>query len=102
MSEYQEAWQEYKQRKGHFLGVMLVGGVAVLIVFVASGVLLHDELPAFFVMLPFSLLGLYVQSKFYAFRCPRCGKQFDRQFRLFRFHLFARKCNHCGLLRYSS
>jgi predicted RNA-binding Zn-ribbon protein involved in translation (DUF1610 family) len=78
-----------------------VGALIVLVVFVGSGVLLHDALPAFFVAIPYMFLGMYVQQKFFSFRCPRCGKQFDRQLR-FRSYAFARKCVHCGLRTYSS
>ena len=102
MTDYQREWREYKQLKSLYVRVLLLGWLAVLTVFVASGVLLHNGLPAFFVGILWILAGAYMQHKYFAFLCPRCGKKFDRRFRLRFFSLFARRCVHCGLPMYSS
>lgn len=97
MSDYRREWDEYRQLKRLYLRVWVIGSLALLIVFVISGVLLHNGLLAFFVAGPVVLICTYVQNKYLAFHCPRCRKPFDRRLRLLFSGFFASRCVHCGL-----
>jgi len=101
MSDYQKAWQQYRNLKRQYLRVLVVG----FLIFVAASVLsmvFHDERSALLVAISWILFFMYAQYRFFAFLCPRCGKPFDRRFRLLGFYSYARKCMHCGLQKFST
>ena|SRR5579864_1864393 len=99
MSDYVQAWKEYKRQRNQYLGMLLAFLVIVptLIFFVEP---LRNEVLFFVIATPLVILVTYTHERFLAFRCPRCGKKYDRRWRL-KFSGFAKKCVYCGLPKYS-
>ncbi len=61
---------------------------------------LRNEVLFFEIAIPLVVLVTYTHERFLAFRCPRCGKKYDRRWR-FNLSGFAKKCVYCGLPKYS-
>jgi len=100
MSDYVQAWKEYKRRRNQYLGMLFAFLVIgpILIFFVE---LLRNQVLFFVIATTLIVLVTYTHERFLAFRCPRCGKKYDRRWR-FNFSGFAKKCVYCGLPKYSS
>ena len=99
MSDYVQAWKEYKQRRNQYVGMLLAFLVIVpiLIFFVE---LHRNEVLFFVIATPLVVLVTYAHERFLAFRCPCCGKKYDRRWR-FKLSGFANKCVYCCLPKYS-
>jgi hypothetical protein len=100
MSDYVQAWKQYKLRRNQYLGILLAYllFVPLLIFFVER---LGNEILFFVIGIPLVILVTYTHERFLAFRCPRCGNKYDRRWR-FNSSGFAKKCVYCGLPKYSS
>jgi len=100
MSEhaYDKAWQRFRRLRLHVWiasagFVFSVPAVALLHLGGRSG--LPDFVPA----LAFWLYGMVAISRFKEFRCPRCGKEFERRWP--GQNRFPRgSCPHCGLKKF--
>ena len=99
MSNYVQAWKEYKRRRNQYLGTILAYLIIVpILVFLVERH--RNEVLFFAIATPLVALLIYTHECFLAFRCPRCGKKYDRRWR-FKFNGFAKKCVYCGLPKYS-
>src|ERR1700730_15350344 len=74
MADYRREWREYKQLKSLYVRVWLLGGVAVLVVLVNSGELLHSGLPDIFHWHPIFLSGLVRAVQVLYFSLPEMRK----------------------------
>jgi hypothetical protein len=99
MSDYVQAWKEYKQRRNQYLG-MLFSILVIVPILILFEELHRNKLLFFVIAIPLVVLVTYTHERFLAFRCPRCTKKFDRRSR-FNFSGFAKKCVYCGLPKYS-
>ena len=97
-SSYLPVWQTYRRRRNAFIGA--VASYAVLLALVA--LFPRDNLlAAYWWIVAMPLFGWFIVAGFRLtyWRCPRCNKPFFT--RLFWGNLFAHRCLHCGLPRWS-
>ena len=99
MDDYSESWREYRRRR-NFLLFVFFGYVPIVgLVAVVTMRLFGTTTPAF--VAAFTWMALYVIAgiRFQRFKCPRCGKWFLAKW--WYHNMYARKCVHCGLPKYS-
>jgi hypothetical protein len=100
VANYGRQWDEYRRSRNIVL-VALVGFVP----FSAVARLLANltKIPSLFAIAMFGWLVLLVcgAGGLGSFRCPRCGELFGETW-WYRVGVFARRCMHCGLKKYSN
>ena len=79
---------------------MLLAFLVIVPILIFFMELLRNEVLFFVIATPLVVLVTYANERFLAFRCPRCGKKYDRRWR-FNFSGFAKKCVCCSLPKYS-
>jgi hypothetical protein len=108
MSTYVEQWQDYRRRKNLLL-FSVVGFLPVGVAFIFVTLLLFADGPHTYSpegVFGFCWMALCAVAwiRFSNFRCPRCGNKFfiRRRFAFFSdYSMFAHKCMHCDLPKYS-
>jgi hypothetical protein len=100
MDDYDIQWGEFKKRKNLALFAFF-GYVPITLAFVLlTHPLLKSDKPAFVFGIAWMLFFAVAPSRYYAFRCPRCGERF---FTTWWYHNgFARKCVRCKLALHST
>jgi hypothetical protein len=99
--EFVLAWNDYRRRRRWSFGVWLGGFLflALLVGLLSSRSLLNDLV--FWVLgLTWIVAFLVADIRLACFRCPRCHHMFF--WGLWYSNPFARKCLHCGLLKWSN
>lgn len=102
MANYDNEWRDFRKRRLVVIVAYIVLPSMGLVAFLNSKWLL--EAPYWDLLAPaFAWLTFYViaYERFERFLCPRCGNRFDRSWRIGR-GIFARKCLHCGLAKFSN
>ena len=105
-----EQWQDYRRRKKLLLfavvGYLPAGVAFMLVTSLLFGDRPHTDTPGgvfgfYFCWMAFCA---FAWIRFSNFRCPRCGNKFfiRRRFAFFSdYSMFAQKCVHCDLPKYS-
>ena len=99
MADCEGAWRNYRRRRNQFVFVF-VGYVPICFAFAyLTTKLFHTTVPGLTFgicwMVLFAVTGLRLQ----VLPCPRCGEAFFAKW--FYHNIFARRCVHCGLPKYS-
>src|SRR6202043_556911 len=100
MSDYQQQWKRYKLWRNLAL-LALAGFLPVILL--ARVIARIFNLPLLFIIIAFAwfLLIATAGSEVSYWRCPRCGKPFSITW-WYRLGVYARRCVHCGLPKYSN
>ncbi|MGD0625569.1 MAG: hypothetical protein ABSB32_12705 [Thermodesulfobacteriota bacterium] len=97
--QFSLAWKDYKRRRRWFFGAWLGGFVVVASLAALLNRMSLGDL-AFWVLGPLWLVAFVIAGlRLEFFRCPRCHRHFfcARWY----YNLFARRCVHCGLPKWS-
>ncbi len=99
MTVFALAWTDYRRRRRWFFGVWLGGFLLVAMLASLLSALSLDDL-AFVILGPswgiaFFIVGIRLEF----FRCPSCQRRFFCTW--WYCNLFARRCVHCGLPKWS-
>lgn len=99
MNDSAGPWQEYRKRRNLALFAFL-GYMPVVFAFAVVTIrLFHTTTPAFIAAFSWMIFYAVASMRFSSFKCPRCQKWF---FAKWWYHNgFARRCVHCGLLKYA-
>lgn len=94
-----DAWDEYRKRR-NLATIAFVGYVPVVyLVADLAFKLFHTSVPGYAFAAAWMLFIIISSNRVVWFPCPRCGKRF---FAKWWYHnMFARRCVHCGLRKYS-
>jgi hypothetical protein len=100
MSGYRQHWKRYKFWRN--LALLALAGFFPVIL-VARFIARIFNLPVLFIIMAFAWFLLIASSGLQAsnLRCPRCGKPFSIA-SWYRMGVYAQRCVHCGLPRYSN
>jgi len=92
------AWQAYRRRRKTFVAAVLAYAALLALVAIAPNTSLLAD---YWWVLAALLFAWFMVAGFRLtyWHCPRCGKPFFT--RLFWGNLFARRCLHCGLPKWS-
>ena len=104
MSDYSEAWAEYRKLRNRALFSILgfLPGLAVvrwLVSFLNSPRI--GEYLWFGAVIVWVIAALVLGARAQVWPCPRCGKRFAEKWWYHRAILFARRCANCGLEKYA-
>ena len=99
MGQYEQQWKQYKR-----LRIQTVLGYAVAMpisvgLYILSDKLFHGALLGYLLVLPLLIYPATRMTQMQHFPCPRCNNWFF--WRAWSENLFAQRCQHCGLRKYS-
>jgi hypothetical protein len=98
MADYTESWRDYRRRRD----LLLFAFVAYMPVVALFGFLtirvFKTTTPTFVAAACWMVFYAVAGIGFQAFKCPRCGRRF---FCKWWYNMVARRCVHCGLLKYA-
>src|SRR5437588_826428 len=98
-TDFAFAWKDYRRRRRWFFGVWLGGFLVVVLLVKLLSTLSLDDL-AFYILGPAWMIGFLIAGmRMWLFQCPRCHRRFFCTW--WHGNLFARKCLHCGLPKWS-
>lgn len=108
MGAYAEQWQDYRKRERLLLfaiiGLLPAGVAFILVTLLLFANRPHTDTLGEVFGLCWMALYAFAGTRLSNFRCPRCGNKFfiRRRFAFFSdYRMFAQKCVHCGLPKYS-
>ena len=100
--DYTEEWQEYRRLRRKMFLVWLSYVPAVGAIALISNALLHTAVPPTIAAFIWMIWFIMACGEFSGFSCPRCGAAFAcKGMWHVRYGIFARKCQSCGLKKYS-
>jgi hypothetical protein len=97
---YEEDWTQYRRDRRDFW-IVFVGYVpSMSLAAVVSEWLFHSYTLAFILAAAYMLLVIVAGIRVSGFYCPRCSETFAGT-SLYNLGFLARKCQHCGLRKFS-
>ena len=99
--DYQQAWQQYKQRGRLWIALFILYVPGVIGATLLSVRYMRSLMPAIAVAVLWMAGTLYLGARLTLWRCPRCGEPYSGS--LWRSKgIFAKQCAECGLAKYSN
>jgi hypothetical protein len=96
---YEQQWLEYKKRRALFMFVFVGYGASVAVISYLTQNLSYNHKLTNILGFSWFLFMIVAIGRLQVWRCPRCGERFFMK--SYWHNLFASRCLHCGLEKYS-